>query len=315
MYNRQILADYLKTNNVSKKEFASKINLSTSYVTKSINGNIDPSWSAIKAIAQQTKIPVTEFFTDDTYKELEAKAAFSIEIIKNYEPAEGYFLAFSGGKDSVVLYELACRAGVKFDAHYSNTQIDPPELRIFIKRNYPNIDWINPKHSMFKLVEKHHILPMRTIRYCCRELKESSSGDHVLLAGVRASESYARSKYSVYSKLKDKEVVYPILYWSEIDVWLFTILNDLPYCKLYDEGFKRLGCIGCPMATTKQRRFEFDRYPSIEKAYKRALTKVFNEHPNKYFGTDVDAYFNWWITGDSTDEYFAKHGKPPYTRI
>jgi len=63
----------------------------------------------------------------------------AIELIRQYEPEGGYFLAFSGGKDSIVIYDLAVKAGVKFDAHYNNTQIGPPELRLFIKRNYYNV--------------------------------------------------------------------------------------------------------------------------------------------------------------------------------
>ena len=52
----------------------------------------------------------------------------TIERIKAFEPPEGYFLAFSGGKDSVVIKALADMAGVKYDAHYQLTSVDPPEL-------------------------------------------------------------------------------------------------------------------------------------------------------------------------------------------
>lgn len=63
----------------------------------------------------------------------------AIEIMRHYEPPEGYWLAFSGGKDSIVLYRLAELAGVRFDAHYSLTTIDPPELVWFIRREYPSV--------------------------------------------------------------------------------------------------------------------------------------------------------------------------------
>lgn len=46
----------------------------------------------------------------------------AIERLKAFEPEEGYYLAFSGGKDSVVIKELANIAGVKYDAHYTNWQ-------------------------------------------------------------------------------------------------------------------------------------------------------------------------------------------------
>jgi phosphoadenosine phosphosulfate reductase len=65
----------------------------------------------------------------------------SIELIQAYEPPEGYYLGFSGGKDSVVIYDLAMRSGVKFTAHYSVSPIDPPQIHQFIKSEYPQVIW------------------------------------------------------------------------------------------------------------------------------------------------------------------------------
>ena len=67
------------------------------------------------------------------------KVEVAIERIKTYEKPEGYYLCFSGGKDSCVIKALADMAGVKYDAHYSNTGIDPPELVRFIKRHHPDV--------------------------------------------------------------------------------------------------------------------------------------------------------------------------------
>lgn len=61
------------------------------------------------------------------------KVELAIERLKAYEPPEGYFVAFSGGKDSVVVKALCDMAGVKYDAHYSITTVDPPELVRFVK--------------------------------------------------------------------------------------------------------------------------------------------------------------------------------------
>ena len=41
----------------------------------------------------------------------------AIDLLRQYEPEEGYYLANSGGKDSGVLRHLAIKSGVKFDAH------------------------------------------------------------------------------------------------------------------------------------------------------------------------------------------------------
>jgi phosphoadenosine phosphosulfate reductase len=67
-------------------------------------------------------------------------------------------------------------------------------------------------------------------------------------------------------------VLNPILYWTDEDVWQFTLSEKVPYCCLYDEGFSRLGCIGCPQAD-KQRVKHFARWPKYEQAWKRAVTR------------------------------------------
>ena len=64
------------------------------------------------------------------------KVKVAINRLKLHEPKEGYYLAFSGGKDSCVCYELCKMAGVKFTAHYHVTTVDPPELVYFIREYY-----------------------------------------------------------------------------------------------------------------------------------------------------------------------------------
>ena len=106
-------------------------------------------------------------------KRLEMLFNNAIEVLKEYEPAEGYFVAFSGGKDSIVIYDLMKRSGCKFDAHFNYTTVDPPEVLEFIKRYYPDVIWERPKDSMFTLIRKWG-LPNRLRRWCCRLLKEYS---------------------------------------------------------------------------------------------------------------------------------------------
>jgi phosphoadenosine phosphosulfate reductase len=90
------------------------------------------------------------------------KVQIAIDRLKAHEPAEGYWLAFSGGKDSVCLLRLAEMSGVRFDAHYNNTTVDPPELVRFIKWRYPQVERHRPEMSMFRLiVHQKHWPPMR----------------------------------------------------------------------------------------------------------------------------------------------------------
>ena len=92
----------------------------------------------------------------------------------------------------------------------------------------------------------------------------------------------------------------PIIDWSDDDVWHFIRGNDLPYCKLYDEGWERLGCIGCPMAPIHQREFEFQKYPKFADCYKRAFTKMLATYSDldkvkRVRWKDAEDVFHWWI--------------------
>ena len=69
------------------------------------------------------------------------KVQMSVDLIRKWEPEEGYYVAFSGGKDSQCVYHLCQIAGVKFDAHYSVTSVDPPELVRFIREHYPDVQF------------------------------------------------------------------------------------------------------------------------------------------------------------------------------
>ena len=93
--------------------------------------------------------------TDDGNVTFPDKVQMSIERLQYFEPPEGYYLAFSGGKDSIVIYDLAVKAGVKFDAHYNLTTVDPPELVKFIKQEYPDVERHRPEMNMWQLIVKN----------------------------------------------------------------------------------------------------------------------------------------------------------------
>jgi phosphoadenosine phosphosulfate reductase len=209
-------------------------------------------------------------YTDITGKDID-KVKTAIERLKAFEPNDGYYLAFSGGKDSCCIKALADMAGVRYDAHYSVTTVDPPELVRFIKEKHPDVIFNRPVMSMRKLIVKHLMLPTRVQRYCCKSLKEANGKGRIVMTGVRWAESNRRkAKHGIASVGKQgetiilnddndesrrmvencyrtqKTMVNPIVDWMDEDVWEFIRTEKLPYCCLYDEGFKRLGCVGCP---------------------------------------------------------------------
>ena len=77
-------------------------------------------------------------------------------------------------------------------------------------------------------------------------------------------------------------LINPIIDWTDAEVWEFIREYNIPYCSLYDEGFKRLGCIGCPMGTVEHRRLEFERWPKYKDLYLKAFEKMVESHGGGY---------------------------------
>lgn len=245
------------------------------------------------------------------------------KIALSYDQEDGFYLAFSGGKDSQALLHMAQLAGVKFRAHMNLTSVDPPEVIRFVRTNYKEVELIKPHKSIFRIAVEKQFLPTQRVRWCCAEYKEMAGAGKVTLIGIRHKESSRRAKrneveissrkfsgnlddleeYRQVQKAKrarrrskkdgvnitnaDNEqtlgcingkeslLISPIINWSEHDVWEF--LNDVvsvPHCSLYDKGWKRIGCIGCPMSSRKQKLFENKRYPHVKRNWIKAIRAI-----------------------------------------
>ena len=137
----------------------------------------------------------------------------AIMRLQAYCPPEGYYLAFSGGKDSCVIKALADMAGVKYDAHYSVASVDPPELVRFIKDEHPDVIFDYPRDrdgnviTMWNLIPKKSMPPTRIVRYCCAHLKEHGGGGRLKVTGVRWDESVRRKKSHGEVTFADKKAV------------------------------------------------------------------------------------------------------------
>lgn len=263
---------------------------------------------------------------------LRKKMLHSVELLQkaekialNYDAENGYYLAFSGGKDSQALFHITQLAGVKFCGHMNLTSVDPPEVIHFVKRNYPEVELIKPGKSIFQHAVERQILPTMRVRWCCAEYKETAGAGKVTLIGIRKEESSRRAKRNEVeinnrkfsgdldglneyrqeqrakrARRKSKEqgvnitnadeeqtlgcihgkeslLISPIIHWTEKDVWEF--LNDVvrvPHCSLYDEGWHRIGCIGCPMSSHKQKMIENKRYPHVKRNWIKAIKAIRN---------------------------------------
>lgn len=236
---------------------------------------------------------------------IENKTQSTIDFLRAHMPASGYHLAFSGGKDSIVILQLAKMAGVKFNAYFYMTTLDPPDVLRFIKKFYPEVIWLRPKMSMFQLIEKKG-LPIRQKRFCCEILKECHGSGQTVVDGVRAAESVKRSKRRTIEydwKDKSKLYIHAIFNWSEHDVWEFIKLHKLPFPDIYLGCQNRVGCIACPMAPKKAAK-DLELYPKFKDAFLKAVRKAQARGIMKMFADENEA-IDWWVSGKSVKDFRA----------
>jgi len=222
----------------------------------------------------------------------------AVSAIRQFSGA-GYVGGFSGGKDSTAIKALARMAGVPVEWHYHVTTVDPPELVRYIHRQHPDVVFDVPKWGGLWTRIAYHGVPTRFRRWCCSEYKEGSmrnDGRRILL-GVRAAESARRARQSTgFLKIIGRaEMINPIIYWPDWAVWEFIRAEHLPYCGLYDEGFSRLGCVGCPLTRQGQREIEWERWPRIARLWHHGCDAAWSarQSTRSLFPTPADLW-DWW---------------------
>lgn len=282
-------------------------------------------------------------------KEILLKA---LPLALRYDSENGFYVGFSGGKDSQTLYHMMQLLKLPMHAYFSPTSIDPPENIRFIKTMYPEVEFVKITENIFDLFRRMKVLPSMRIRYCCAYFKEKGGEGKVVCTGVRKAESVRRSKRSeievsgrkfsghmdefedwqekrIRKKIKnlnqdqfsdakqtevrcisgkDKILLNPIIEWSEEDVWEFlNKVVEVPHCELYDEGYTRIGCIGCPMATTKNQIKQFKRWPHVKEKWIRAIMDVRRESILTNTPTQSGATYNLYSLN-------GLYSPPPHTQ-
>lgn len=216
-------------------------------------------------------------------------------------------------------------AGVPVEWHYHQTTIDPPELVRFLRKEHEDVIWDRPKRGNFFRRAEVKGFPTRMARWCCDEYKEESkTNGRPMILGVRISESRGRkarwTSCTMPHHRSGSMVVLPIRLWDDDHVWEFIRWRRLPYCSLYDEGFNRLGCVGCPLASARIRKMEFARWPAFERQWKRVFERIWTRRVHtlqrdgrEWFGSRTflswENLFNWWNDGQpNITQWHQQHG-------
>lgn len=230
------------------------------------------------------------------------------------------YLGFSGGKDSLVVYDLARRAGVDFEAWFNPTTLDPAENIRYIRQHFPEVRFTKVRQSFFSLVRKKKMLPTMLVRYCCREYKEGHGVGRVCLMGVRRAESARRSGRKLVAVMKsnrtlvesdslspvttmcygggrEKITVRPILDWTDDEVWAYIKDNGLPVNPVYGHA-RRVGCLFCPMKSGAERRRDMEENPHLAARLLAAAEAV-----ARPLFPDGATYIRWWLSGKSVEEF------------
>ena len=243
----------------------------------------------------------------------------------------------SGGKDSSICTHLAERAGIPFEVMHNHTTADAPETVYFIRKKFQHFKdkgikcavnmpvYKGKRTSMWNLIPQKLMPPTRLVRYCCSVLKERGGSGRFITTGVRWAESVKRknsrgiyetmpsdiSKKVILNNdnddrrrlfetctLKAKRICNHIVDWKDSDVWDYIEAEKIEINPLYECGYSRVGCIGCPMAGTAGRQKEFFRYPQYEKMYIRAFDNMIKERLRRNLPTDWQTgldCFHWWM--------------------
>lgn len=213
----------------------------------------------------------------------------SLKMIYNYykkhQKLDCFHVAFSGGKDSIVLLDLVRKALPKssYIVVFGDTGMEFPDTYKIVDKVerqckeegiafYRAVSHMDPMESWRTFGP-----PSRVLRWCCtvhksapqtikiREILDKSDYVGADFVGVRGYESLTRSEYDYENFGKKQKGQYsqnPILDWSSAEIWLYIYMNKLLINETYKKGNSRAGCLFCPMGGGKGDFFQYASYPT-----------------------------------------------------
>ena len=225
------------------------------------------------------------------------------------------YIAFSGGKDSVVLLDICHQVlPISVPVIYSDTDMELPDSVDYVwpevQKRYPEREFIKVK-ARSSALENWQVFgpPSRTVRWCCSVhkstpaimyLKKRLDSDRVratAFLGVRSEESLSRANYDDISyavKNATQTNCMPILEWGAHELWLYIFANELTINPVYRHGLTRVGCVMCPESSEKYVWFVDKLYPNELKKFNEVVLKTSDKKlKTKKDETEFIGSLNW----------------------
>lgn len=233
---------------------------------------------------------ILEALVQDTIKKV-----FNI-YISYRKKVDIFYVAFSGGKDSVVALDIVQRAlpHNEFKVVFGNTDMEFPTTTELVQKlsrkcSDEGIEFLEAASNMTSK-ESWNIFgpPARKVRWCCTVHKTApvinmlsdkfANGKLrcVMITGVRGDESVSRSGYdemSMGKKMAGQYSFHPILEWSSAEIYLYIYSQGLLLNDAYKYGFNRVGCIMCPNSSEKHEYIKRQCFPELVDEYCERITQ------------------------------------------
>lgn len=248
-------------------------------------------------------------------EEAEKKLLQAIRLVRSANVTRTYTIAFSGGKDSVLLDYICREAGLHLPKVYNMTTIDPPGTISFCRKHGCLIG--RPHSSFLQLVEKKG-MPTMFSRYCCQYLKEKYISDFIM-TGVRKSESIRRNKrycsfeaIRKYPKKKSSQILMPLVFFTDNDVDFIIQSRQLECHPLYydERGCfhveRRLGCMGCPLQGDRGRA-DFSKYPKLLVSIAKRLIIFHRNHGRTEYDAYINLVYNLFYSNHKKDRFLQTY--------
>ncbi len=198
--------------------------------------------------------------------------SFVVEQVKRF-PNHKLVISFSGGKDSTVVADIVTRSlsDPSIVHIFGDTTLEFPTTYEYVSRFRKSNPMAIVKTAKNKEQDFYSVCdeigpPARMMRWCCTMFKtgpitkvlNSMFKDSKILTfyGIRKHESVSRSKYDRVAnganvKIQKQTVAAPIFYWTDIEVWLYMLAEDVDFNDAYRLGYDRVGCWCCPNNTIR----------------------------------------------------------------